>query len=102
MAISDSTLQAEQLDPGMTRLAAVASAVASLLGAAGLVAYLWINGGQAPAVLACQIGWIAVCGVLLTVSLQLLRKSPWAQRFLLGFWTVAAVVAALAEDARKG
>ena len=41
-----------------------------------------------------------LCGVLLTVSLQLLRGSIWGQRFLLGFWTVAAMAAALGTLSR--
>ncbi len=88
MAINTSTKPAEQLNENLSRPAAAASAVlAVLLAAAAVIAMFTVK-------LASFQGWVlliggaVLCAVAVGVSIQLLMKQVWAQKFLLGFYLV--------------
>ena len=95
MAVRSSDKTYELLRSSMAPLVAAVCAVLALVPAAGLGWFLAAHPAQRAEMQAYMGGWIIVMCLVAAISVQLARGRAGAQRFLLVFWLLVAMVSLL-------
>jgi len=95
MAVRSSDKAFELLRSSLAPLTAAVCAVLALIPAAGLAWFLAAHPTQRAEMQAYLGGWIIVFCLVAAISVQLARGRAGAQRFLLVFWLLAAMVSLL-------
>ena len=91
MAMKTASKPTEQLNEALTRPAAGAAGVLGALMTAFLILLMVFTKVRSFQGLVMLVGWAVLFAAAVGVSVQLLLKQVWAQRFLLAFYLVALV-----------